>query len=136
MKLNQKINDLKLQNCVSYLGKKYSHEKHKIFQSSDIFVFPTFYHNETFGIVNIEAMMFGLPVISTSEGGIPDIVLDGETGFIIENQNSNQLAEKIKWFIDNPEQASLMGAKGREHFLENYTLEIFENRLTQILNQI
>lgn len=134
--LAQKINNLNLQNCVSYLGKKYNHEKHKVFQSSDIFVFPTFYHNETFGIVNIEAMMFGLPVISTSEGGIPDVVKNGETGFIIENQNSNQLAEKIKWFIDNPEQASLMGEKGREHFLENYTLEIFENRLTHILNQI
>ena len=53
-----------------------------------------------------------------------------------DKQNSNQLADKIKWFIDNPEQASLMGEKGREHFLENYTLEIFENRLTQILNQI
>ena len=80
--------------------------------------------------------MFGLPVISTNEGGIPDIVKNGETGFIIENQNPNKLAEKIKWFIDNPEQAILMGEKGREHFLENYTLEIFENRLTHILNQI
>jgi glycosyltransferase involved in cell wall biosynthesis len=134
--LNQKINNLKLQNCVSYLGKKYNHEKHKIFQSSDIFVFPTFYHNETFGIVNIEAMMFGLPVISTSEGGIPDIVKDGETGFVIDKQNPNQLAEKIKWFIDNPEEAILMGEKGREHFLENYTLEIFERRMVHILNQI
>ena len=134
IQLAQKINNLNLQNCVSYLGKKYNHEKHKVFQSSDIFVFPTFY--ETFGLVNIEAMMFGLPVISTNEGGIPDIVKNGETGFIIENQNPNKLAEKIKWFIDNPEQAILMGEKGREHFLENYTLEIFENRLTHILNQI
>ena len=136
IQLAQKINDLKLQNCVSYLGKKYNHEKHKVFQSSDIFVFPTFYHNETFGIVNIEAMMFGLPVISTNEGGIPDIVKNGETGFIIENQNPNKLAEKIKWFIDNPEETNSMGEKGREHFLENYTLEIFENRLTHILNQV
>ena len=134
--LNQKINNLKLQNCVSYLGKKYNHEKHKIFQSSDIFVFPTFYHNETFGIVNIEAMMFGIPVISTSEGGIPDIVKDRETGFVIDKQNPNQLAEKIKWFIDNPEEAILMGEKGREYFLENYTLEIFERRMAHILNQI
>ena len=89
-----------------------------------------------FPLVLLEAMMFGLPVISTSEGGIPDIVKNGETGFVIDKQNPNQLAEKIKWFIDNPEEASFMGEKGREHFLENYTLEIFENRLTHILNQI
>ena len=134
--LNQKINNLNLQNCVSYLGKKYNHEKHKIFQSSDIFLFPTHYHNECFPLVLLEAMMFGLPVISTNEGGIPDIVKNDQTGFVIENQKPNKLAEKIKWFIDNPEEASSMGEKGREHFLENYTLEIFENRLTHILNQI
>ena len=134
--LNQKINDLNLQEYVTYLGKKYGDDKYEIFQSSDIFVFPTHYHNECFPIVLLEAMMFGLPVISTNEGGIPDIVKDGETSFVIDKQNPNQLAEKIKWFIDNPEEAILMGEKGREHFLENYTLEIFENRLTQILNQI
>jgi glycosyltransferase involved in cell wall biosynthesis len=134
--LNQKINNLNLQNCVSYLGKKYNHEKYKVFQSSDIFLFPTHYHNECFPLVLLEAMMFSLPVISTNEGGIPDVVKDGETGFVIENQNSNQLAEKIKWFIDYPERAILMGKNGKEHFLENYTLEIFENKLTHILNQI
>ena len=73
-KLNQKINDLNLQEYVTYLGKKYGDYKYEIFQSSDIFVFPTFYHNECFPLVLLEAMMFGLPVISTSEGGIPDIV--------------------------------------------------------------
>ena len=134
--LNQKINDLNLQEYVTYLGKKYGDDKYEIFQSSDIFVFPTFYHNECFPLVLLEAMMFGLPVISTSEGGIPDIVKNDETGFVIENQNPNKLAEKIKWFIDNPEETSSMGEKGREHFLENYTLEIFENRLTHILNQV
>ena len=134
MKLNQKINDLKLQNCVSYLGKKYSYEKHKIFQSSDIFVFPTCY--ETFGLVNIEAMMFGLPVISTNEGAIPEIVNNGETGFIVDKQNPEKLAEKINHLIDNPQKAILMGEKGRQFFLEKYTLEVFERRLAHILNQI
>ena len=136
MKLAQKINDLKLQNCVSYLGKKYNHEKHKVFQSSDIFVFPTFYHNECFPLVLLEAMQFGLTIISSNEGGIPDIVKNDETGFVIENQNPNKLAEKIKHLIDNPEKASLMGEKGRQYFLEKYSLEVFERRMIHILNQI
>ena len=59
--LNQKINDLNLQEYVTYLGKKYGDDKYEIFQSSDIFVFPTFYHNECFPLVLLEAMMFGLP---------------------------------------------------------------------------
>ena len=136
MKLNQKINDLKLQNCVSYLGKKYSHDKYKIFQSSNMFLFPTHYQNECFPLVLLEAMMFGLPIIATNEGGIPDIVKNGETGFIVDKQNPEKLAEKIKHLIDNPEQASFMGEKGRQYFLEKYTLEVFERRIVHILNQI
>lgn len=134
--LYQRIDNLNLQKCVSYLGKKYNDDKHEIFNSADIFVFPTFYFYETFGLVNIEAMMFGLPVISTSEGGIPDVVQDGETGFIIDKQNPGQLAEKIQWLIENPLEARSMGKKGRERFLANYTLDIFEKRLIHIINQI
>ena len=132
--LNQKINNLNLQDYVSYVGKKYNDDKHKIFQSSDIFVFPTFYHNECFPLVLLEAMMFGLPVISTNEGGIPDIVKDSETGFIVQKQNPKQLSEKIKYLIDNPNCAILMGKKGQEMFFKHYTLEIFEKTLTHILN--
>ncbi|MDB0025798.1 glycosyltransferase family 4 protein [Polaribacter sp.] len=134
--LEKKLVNLNLIDCVSYLGKKYNDDKYEIFQSSDIFVFPTFYENETFGLVNIEAMMFGLPVISTSEGGIPDIVQDGETGFIVDKQNPKKLAEKIKYLIENPDNAILMGKKGQEMFFKHYTLEVFEARLIHILNQI
>lgn len=134
--LNQKINDFNLQNKVTYLGKKYDEEKYNIYQYSDIFIFPTFYANETFGLVNIEAMMFGLPVISTNEGGIPDIVVDVETGFIVDKQNSEKLAEKIKILIDHPEMRFRMGSAGRVKYEENYTLEHFERRIISILNKI
>ena len=81
-------------------------------------------------------MMFSLPVISTSEGGIPDIVKDGETGFIVYKQNSNQLAEKIKWLIEHPEEASIMGKKGSTRFIKLFTLNIFEKKIVNILSQI
>ena len=81
-------------------------------------------------------MMFGLPVISTDEGGIPDIVKDGETGFIVDKQNPKKLAEKIKHLIDNPEKASLMGEKGKEKFKREYTLSHFEQNMIEILAKI
>ena len=80
--------------------------------------------------------MFKLPVISTDEGGIPDIIKNNETGFIVEKENSQQLSEKIKWLIDNPQKAKLMGEKGRKHFLKNYTLEVFEKKLIKILQDV
>lgn len=135
-KLNQKIKEFNLQKNVKYLGKKYKSEKYKIFKDSNIFLFPTFYHNECFPLVLLEAMMFRLPIISTNEGGIPDMIVNKETGFIIEKKNTSQLAEKIKWLIDNPKEAELMGKKGEISFFKNYTLEIFEKRLNEILKSI
>ena len=134
--LNQKINNLKLHECVSYLGKKFNNDKYEIFKKSNIFILPTYYHNECFPLVLLEAMQFGLPIISSNEGGIPDIVKDSETGFIVEKQKSKQLAEKIKWLIEQPKEARIMGEKGQKYFLEQYTLEVFEKRMTHILNQI
>lgn len=134
--LNCKIENLKLENYVTYLGKKYNEEKWDVFNSSDAFVFPTYYHNESFPLVNLEAMMFGLPVISTNEGGIPDVVKHNETGFIVEKKNPIALAESIKQLIKDPKLAKQMGIRGRARFLEQYTIEVFENRLVEILNQI
>jgi glycosyltransferase involved in cell wall biosynthesis len=136
VKLNSKITDFNLEHCVRYLGEKHHHEKYEISQKSNIFILPTYYHNECFPLVLLEAMQFGLPIISSNEGGIPDIVKDGETGFIVEKQKPKQLAEKIKWLIDHPKEVCLMGEKGQKYFLEHYTLEVFEKRMTHILNQI
>ena len=134
--LNNKIKVLNLSDSVNYLGKKHNKDKYDIFQLSDMFLFPTHYHNECFPLVLLEAMMFGLSIISTKEGGIPDIVKHGETGFIVDKQNPEKLAKKIKYLIDNPQKACLMREKGREYFLEKYTLDVFERRMEHILNQI
>ena len=132
--LNFKIQSLELENYVSYLGEKYDQEKYEIFNSSYCFIFPTYY--ETFGLVNLEAMMFDLPVISTNEGGIADIVKHNKTGFIVKKKSPHALADSIKQLIDNPELAKQMGKNGKTRFLEHYTLEVFENKLVNILNQI
>jgi glycosyltransferase involved in cell wall biosynthesis len=78
--------------------------------------------------------MFKLPIISTSEGGIPDIIEHGTTGFIVNKQNPEHLAEKINWLIDYPDKATLMGEKGKKKFFKNYTIEVFEKQLISILN--
>jgi len=125
-----------LQDKVFYLGKKYGEEKHNIFLNADIFAFPTFYENETFGLVNIEAMQYGLPVITTSEGGIPDIIQDKKTGYIIKKRDSVELAEKLTLLLKNDNLRIKFGQKGRERFLNKYRLEIFEKKLIKILNEL
>lgn len=135
-RLNSKISSLNLEHCVNYLGKKYDRDKFKIFQKSDLFILPTYYHNECFPLVVLEAMQHGLPVISSDEGGISEIVDNNVTGFVLDELSPKNLAKKIKELVENNQMSKNMGKKGKLKFNKLYTLEIFENRIITILNQI
>jgi glycosyltransferase involved in cell wall biosynthesis len=122
-----------LQQYVFAHGGKYGAEKGEFFYNSDIFIFPTYYHNETFGLVNLEAMQFSLPVISTIEGGISEVVSDGVTGFLVPRRNITALARKIETLINDDSLRRKMGEEGMKKFYSNFTIEKFEGRLTDIL---
>jgi glycosyltransferase involved in cell wall biosynthesis len=133
LELNDKIGQYGLHAHVAYLGKKYDKEKELAFLESNIFVLPTYYPSECFPLVNIEAMQYSLPVISTREGGMPDIVVDEVNGFLIPNQNALALAEKLEILIANPVLRNAMGIEGIRMYKEKFTLKIFEHRLVEIL---
>lgn len=129
-----------LNNNVRYEGKKYGIEKIKYFRDADIFVFPSFYHNETFGLVNLEAMEWKLPIISTDEGGIPDVVKDGENGIIVpcrrkgiinEGPSVMELADALERLIKNPALRQNMGEEGYRKFKEHFTLQAFEQKFVE-----
>lgn len=122
-----------LKSFIKAHGAKYGEEKELFFQNTDIFVFPTYYENESFPLVLLEAMEYNLPCISTNEGGISAIIENNKTGYIVEQQNPQVLAEKIAFLIDHSEIRNKMGKAGREKFLKEFTLEIFENRMKEIL---
>jgi len=81
-------------------------------------------------------MAAGLPVVSTREGAIPEIIDDGVTGFIIDKQNPGKLAEKLEYLISNLDQAKKMGQAGRAKFEQNYTIEKFYHNLVEIFNEV
>jgi len=136
IQFEDKVWQMGLQNHVYYLGKKYDFEKEIIFQEADIFAFPTFYHNETFGLVNLEAMQCSLPIISTNEGAIADIVIDGINGYLVPQRNVEILAEKLEILTLNPELRNEMGRAGKRMFDEKFTFEIFEKRIVEILQEV
>lgn len=132
-KLLRKIDKFNLSNKVHYLGKKYDNEKNEIFIKSDIFVFPSFYHNECFPLVLLEAMQFGLPIISTYEGGIMDIVENGENGFLVKQKSVEELTDKIETLLKNKNLRSKMGENGKYKYNKSFTLKKFEENLVKIL---
>lgn len=131
----RKVEELMIGDSVSYLGKKYNKEKDEVFKSANIFVLPTFYSKECFPLVLLEAMSFGLPIISTEEGGIKTIIEDGKTGYIVPKKDEVELANRLENLINLPEKRKEMGIKGKERFLKEFTLINFENRLLEILNK-
>ena len=131
----EEVNKRELSDLVTYVGRKVREEKEAFFRQADIFVFPTYYYNECFPLVILEAMEYKLPVISTNEGGIPDMVKDGENGLICEKQNPVSLADCIAKLLDDEELRVKMGSAGHEKFCREFTLDKFENRMRDILNQ-
>ena len=119
---------------VQYLGRKYGIDKDKVYQSADIFVLPT--SNDCFPLVLLEAMQYELPVVSTTEGGIRDIVEQNITGFIVGQNDPFDLADKLEVLINNETLRSEMGKAGRIKYEKEFTLQAFESKLQGILEQI
>lgn len=108
---------------VTYTGPLTGAVKTVAYAHADVFVFPTFYEAETFGIVLLEAMSMSLPVVATRWRGTPEIVQDGRTGLLVPPRDARALAEAIISLIDHPEHLSAFGAAGRRRFLEHFTLD-------------
>jgi glycosyltransferase involved in cell wall biosynthesis len=129
----EKVKHLDLSDKVDYVGKKFGHEKVKAFSDADIFVFPTYYSKECFPLVILEAMSAGLPVISTFEGGIPDIIDNGVNGYLVMQRNLQMLASQLEKLLTEPDLCKEMGNAGREKFEKEFEIEVFEHKLNQIL---
>ena len=118
---------------VHAFGGMYGQEKAKYFSQADAFVHPT--NNDCFPLVLLEAMQQSLPIISTREGGIPDIV-DEKVGILINKFDSYALADVMQYLMRNPDVGIEMGRQGRMKYELEYVLPIFEHRLIGILDEI
>lgn len=132
--LQSKINDLQLEGVVSYVGRKYGEEKYAVYNGSDIFVLPTYYANECFPLVLLEAMQFSLPMVTTAGGGIGAIIDEGINGFMVPTQDAKAIAEKLELLIENPDLRNKMGVNALAKYEEKFTLEKFEQRFIEIIS--
>lgn len=121
---------------VLFRGKKYGEDKNQIFKETDIFVFPTYYPKECFPVVLLEAMQYALPCVGTNEGGIPDIIDDGKTGFIVPRKDSEALASTLGVMLADRELCERMGRAGRQKYERMFTLGVFENNMCGVLRTL
>lgn len=98
----------------------------------DVLVFPSLYEGR--GMVQLEAMSCGLPIISTPNATGLEIVENGKTGFVVEIDSPQQIAEKLDWFADNREQTKEMGIAAQQEMLK-WTWESYVDQVMGIVRQ-
>ena len=130
------INDvIKREGLIDFVempGAIYGPEKDRFFRESDIFVFPS--HRDASPLVILEAMQRGLPVISSNQGAIPEVVQDGVSGYIIDPRNIDLLANSVLKLVKNRELSKNMGEAGRRLYEEFFTIQAYEKRLDQAVD--
>lgn len=126
-----------LSERVDFLGAQTHQRVLEVLDASDIMVLPsvTASNNATEGIpvVLMEAMAMGMPVIASRHAGIPELVRDGESGFLTPERDDEALAERIRWLIEHPERWAEMGAAGRRFVEEHHNLRRQNERLASLL---
>ena len=123
-----------LEGHVLYHGPKYGEEKEHYWSMADVFVQPTY--EDCFPLTILEAMQHGLPVVSTDEGAVPDMVADGENGFVCRRKDVEGLAMALERLLLDEALRHRMGAEGYRIYQEKFTLQCFEHRFTEILREI
>jgi glycosyltransferase involved in cell wall biosynthesis len=118
--LKAKIAEANLTEIWNWMG--YEWDKAKIFGSMDICVVPSCF-GDPFPTVAMEAGVYGLPVVASHIGGLPEIIEDGVTGWLVEPNSPAPMAEKIQWLIEHPDRGRAMGAAGRAKVFQQFTVE-------------
>ncbi len=102
-------------------------DQEKIYSALDLVVLTS--ANEGLPVAVIESLSSGLPVVATCVGGVPELIIDGETGYIVEAGNINSIAEGLIKAISNPQKTAAMGQSAQEKTIQNFSI-------TRLLNDI
>jgi phosphatidylinositol alpha-1,6-mannosyltransferase len=116
---------------ISFAGSTSEERLAKHYAGCDVFVLPSL--QEGFGVVYLEAMLFAKPVVAADHGGARDIVVHGETGFLVPPGDVSSLAQQILRLLQDPRLSGDMGQKGRTRVETLYSFEGFKEAFTRLL---
>ena len=105
--------ELGLGEVVTFLGKRAQETLPDYYVAADVVVMPSLY--ESFGMVALEAMACGTPVVASQVGGLAYLVRDGETGYLVPDRDPAELADRLSRLLSNPQLRAQMGAQAVLH---------------------
>lgn len=120
-------NDALLREHVTYLG--FRDDTERVMAAADVVVCSSFF--ESYGMVNVEAMASGTPVVSTNRGGPSETVVDGETGFLVEPGDAAALAEGVLRLLRDADLRASMSAAGRRRVVAQFSAQSTAQTFTE-----
>jgi glycosyltransferase involved in cell wall biosynthesis len=103
---------LGVKDNIVFTGYTPDKELPKLYQAADVFAFSTFYEHHPFAV--LEALATGLPVVTTTVGGIPETIQSGKNGLLVKPFHAHQFSKAILYLLEHPSEAAEMGAKARQ----------------------
>lgn len=129
-KLKLEVIKLDIQDKVQFIGNVSEYELQKAYEKCDVFILPSIVKSEAFGLVQLEAMVYGKPVINTNlPSGVPYVSLDKITGITVPPNDVQALTEAMNWMVEHEEERLEMGRKARERVENNFTMEEMLRRM-------
>ena len=124
------IKTLKIEDDVLISGPLYGRDKLEAYVDADVYVLPSRY--EMWAMTVLETYACGKPVIASRVGGLKDLVIDGVTGLLVEPRDIKQLANSIRYLLNNDDKAEEIGLRGKEFVEENFAIEKMVDRLEDL----
>ncbi|HET9909034.1 MAG TPA: glycosyltransferase [Anaerolineales bacterium] len=128
-RLQKLCDDLSVDQTVVFLGKRDQDKLPYYYSAAQLVVMPS--HYESFGMVALEAMACGTPVVASEVGGLAYLVRDGETGFTIPDQEPDELCDKISWLLNDRELHETMSARAVE-YAQDYAWEKIAKQIVEV----
>ncbi len=121
-----------LEKYIILLGRR--HEIPHLLAASDVFVLPSL--NEAFGLVLLEAMMVGLPIVATNNGGIPEIIEDGKNGILVPPKDAQAIAEAIEKILSSSKLREKMSEKNQEDVRKKFEVKDMVKKTEEVYRSI
>ena len=130
--LKDKTRELGIEEQVIFTG--YQYDTAPFYELMNVFCIAS--QREGFGLVAAEAMLHHLPVLATQVGGLQNVVVNEETGFLVPPNTPAKLAEKIHYFYHHPKAVNTMGEAGYQRAIQNYTEERYVKEVEALYNEL
>ena len=129
------ISEHKLDGRITLLGYQNQDSIHKYITNSRFVVIPSIC-NENCPYSVLEAMEIGKPIVASRIGGIPELIADGENGYLYKADDINELKEKLTLLLDDDEKVNSFAQKSRELYESYYSPDSYYNELIKIYNKV